>query len=87
MSTPTSYSLTYEAPCSMETGCGQGDCLGKIKFEARPYNFCESVTIQMNLTVLGNVTVVPAEISVGGQVFTPKVIGTVSGPHLVLAVY
>jgi hypothetical protein len=87
MSTPTTYPLTYLTPCEEETGCDQGNCLGKIKFEARPYNFCEDVTIQKDLTVIGNVTIVPPEISVGGQTFTPIVIGTISGPHLVLAVY
>ena len=87
MTTPTTYPLTYQTPCEEETGCGQGDCLGQIKFEARPYNFCEDVTIQMDLTVNGNVTIVPAAVTVGGQTFTPTVINTISGPHLVLAVY
>lgn len=87
MATPTTYSLTYQTPCQEEVGCGEGDCLGQIKFEPRPFNFCEDVTIQMDLTVNGNVTIVPAAITVGGQIFTPKVINTISGPHLVLAVY
>ena len=87
MSTPTTYSLTYQTSCEEEVGCGQGDCLGQVKFEPRPYNFCEDVTIQMDLMVLGHVTIAPAEITVGGQTFTPTVINTVSGPHLVLAVY
>lgn len=81
MSTPTNYDLTYTNPCDDEPGCGEGSCLGKIKFMPRPYNFCEDVTIQ------GDLTVVPSRITVGGQTFTPTVINTISGPHLVLAVY
>ena len=87
MSTPTNYDLTYTNPCDDEPGCGEGSCLGKIKFMPRPHNFCEDVTIQKDCTVLGDFTVVPARITVGGETFTPKVIGTISGPHLVLAVY
>jgi hypothetical protein len=87
MSTPTDYNLTYTDPCDEEPGCGEGSCLGKIKFMPRPQNFCEDVTLQKDCTILGDLTVVPARISVGGQTFTPTVINTISGPHLVLAVY
>ena len=87
MSTPTDYNLTYTDPCDDEPGCGEGSCLGKIKFMPRPHNFCEDVTIQGDLTAIGDVSVVPARITVGGQTFTPTVISTISGPHLVLAVY
>lgn len=86
MSTPTSYSLTYPVPCEVESGCGDPQC-GGPEFNAREQVFCQDVTIQMDLTVNGNVTVVPAAITVGGQTFTPTVINTISGPHLVLAVY
>jgi len=92
MSTPTDYELTYLDPCVDEPGCGDSDCLGKIKFMPRPHNFCDDVTIQKNLTVQGlttttNCTVISPEITVGGQSFVPTVINTISGPHLVLAVY
>jgi hypothetical protein len=36
---------------------------------------------------LGPTSIRPAAITVGGQTFTPIVINTISGPHLVLAVY
>ena len=87
MTTPTDYPLNYGDPCDDEPGCGQGPCLGKVKFMPRPHNFCEDVTLQMDCTIMGDLTVVPSRITVGGQTFTPTVIGTVSGPHLVLAVY
>jgi hypothetical protein len=86
MSTPTDYPLTYESPCETEEGCGQGDCLGKVRFEARPYNFCEDVTIQGDLTVIGNVSIVPAAITVGGQTFTPQVVVGLNGTFTCLAV-
>ena len=53
----------------------------------RPQNFCEDVTLQKDCTINGDLSVTPARITVGGQTFTPTIIGTVSGPHLVLAVY
>lgn len=87
MATPTDYNLDYPDPCTQEVGCGEGPCLGKTLFNPRPQNFCEDVTLQKDCTILGDLTVVPARISVGGQTFTPTVINTVSGPHLVLAVY
>jgi hypothetical protein len=92
MATPTSYELTYDDPCDVESGCGEGPCLGKIKFMPRPHNFCEDVVIQKNLTVAGVTTttdciVTSPKITVGGQTFVPTVIQTMSGPHLVLAVY
>jgi len=87
MATPTDYPLQYGDPCDDEPRCGEGPCLGKIKFLPRPQNFCEDVTLQKDCTINGDLTVVPARITVGGQTFTPTIISTVSGPHLVLAVY
>jgi hypothetical protein len=86
MSTPTDYSLTYTDPCDDEPGCGEGSCLGKIKFMPRPYNFCGDVTIQGDLTVIGNVSIVPAAITVGGQTFTPQVVVGLNGSFTCLAV-
>lgn len=92
MTTPTTYPLNYEDPCDVESNCGDDSCLGKIKFMPRPHEFCEDVTMQKNLSVSGvtsttNLSVSSPEITVGGQVFIPLVIQTISGPHLVLAVY
>jgi len=87
MTTPTEYNLKYGDPCDDEPGCGEGSCLGKIKFMPRPHNFCEDVTIQKDLTVVRNFEVIPSKITVGGLTFKPKEIETISGPHLVLAVY
>ena len=81
MATPTTYTLTYDAPCDVESGCGDAPCGGKPEFNARPQIFCKDATVQGNLSVL------PAAITVGGLTFTPRVIDTISGPHLVLAVY
>lgn len=91
MSTPTDYSLIYPVPCEVEGKCGQVEC-SEPEFNAREQVFCQDVTINMNLTVqgstsLGPTSIRPAEITVGGQTFTPIVINTISGPHLVLAVY
>ncbi len=86
MSTPTDYNLTYTDPCDDEPGCGEGSCLGKIKFMPRPYNFCEDVTIQGDLTVIGDVSVVPARITVGGQTFTPQTVVGLNGTFTCLAV-
>jgi len=54
--------------------------------------FCDNVTVQKNLEVTGesqlsSLSIGTAEITVGGLKFKPTVINTVSGPHLVLAVY
>jgi hypothetical protein len=91
MSTPTTYSLTYPIPCEVESGCGEPQC-GGPEFNAREQVFCQDVTLNMDLTVqgstsLGPTSIRPAAITVGGQTFTPIVINTISGPHLVLAVY
>jgi hypothetical protein len=91
MSAPSNYSLTYPVPCEVEGKCGQIEC-GAPEFNAREQVFCQDVTINMNLTVqgstsLGTTVIRPAAITVGGQTFTPQVINTISGPHLVLAVY
>jgi hypothetical protein len=52
----------------------------------RPYNFCGDVTIQGDLTVIGNVSIVPAAITVGGQTFTPQVVVGLNGSFTCLAV-
>lgn len=92
MTTPTNYPLEYDDPCDVEADCGEADCLGKVKFMPRPHDFCEDVTMQKNLSVAGLTTttdlvVTAPEITVGGQSFVPTIIQTISGPHLVLAVY
>ena len=87
MATPTSYNLEYDLDVCKSGPCGSGKCLGVLFFNTRPQNFCEDVTLQKNCTINGDLTVVPAAITVGGQTFTPTIISTVSGPHLVLAVY
>jgi len=87
MSTPTNYSLSYDDPCSVEGGCGSDQCGGKPEFNARPQIFCRDVDVTGKTTMVGGAEVIPAAITVGGQTFTPKVINTISGPHLVLAVY
>jgi hypothetical protein len=88
---PSSYELIYPVPCEVEGKCGDIEC-GGPEFNARPQVFCQDVTINANLTVqgstsLGQTSIRPAAITVGGQTFTPMVISTISGPHLVLAVY
>jgi hypothetical protein len=40
----------------------------------------------MDLTVNGNVTIIPAAITVGGQTFTPQVIVGLNGSFTCLAV-
>lgn len=87
MATPTTYSLSYDSPCDVEAGCGDSPCGGKPEFNSRPQIFCKDVEMLQTLKVNGRTFIVPAEINVGGQTFTPKVINTISGPHLVLAVY
>jgi len=87
MATPTTYPLEYDDDFCKSGPCGSGPCQGKIFFNTRPQNFCEDVTLQKDCTIYGNLDVIPARITVGGQTFTPTIIGTVSGPHLVLAVY
>ena len=81
MATPTNYDLEYDNPCVVEDGCEVEQCPDQIKFTARPQVFCKEVDM------LSTLTVVPPEITVGGQTFKPTVIETISGPHLVLAVY
>lgn len=81
MATPTTYNLTYDSPCDVEAQCGDAPCGGKPQANARPQIFCKEITVQ------GKTSIVPSEITVGGLTFTPKVIKTISGPHLVLAVY
>lgn len=73
MSTPTNYDLSYDDPFDVEGGCGSGQ--GGVEPSARPQQFCDKVEI------------LPAEITIGGLTFKPTVINTISGPHLVLAVY
>ena len=93
MATPTNYDLEYDNPCAVEDGCEVEQCPDQIKFTARPQVFCNEVDMLSTLTVngetvmVGGANVVPAEITVGGQTFKPTVIQTISGPHLVLAVY
>ena len=64
---------SYDNPLDVEGGCGSGK--GGTEPSARPQQFCEKVEI------------IPAEITIGGLTFKPTVINTISGPHLVLAVY
>jgi hypothetical protein len=87
MATPTDYNLTYDLDICKSGPCGTGNCLGVLYFNTRPQNFCEDVTLQKDCTINGDLSVTPARITVGGQTFTPTVISTISGPHLVLAVY
>jgi len=87
MATPTNYDLEYDLDLCKSGPCGSGPCQGKLFFNTRPQTFCEDVTLQKDCTINGDLSVTPARITVGGQTFTPTIIGTVSGPHLVLAVY
>ena len=86
MTAPSTYTLVYPVPCEVEGGCGTSEC-ATPEFNAREQIFCQDVTINANLTVQGNVSVVPAQITVGGLVFKPTLIETNDGIHLVLAVY
>lgn len=90
--TPTKYTLNYDDPCTSEDNCDGGDCGTKTQFTARPTVFCREITGNSSLTIAGNATLATANIqaaviTVGGQAFRPTVINTISGPHLVLAVY
>jgi hypothetical protein len=87
MATPTDYNLDYDLDICKSGPCGTGNCLGVLYYNTRPQQFCEDVNLRKDCTINGDLTVVPAKITVGGQTFTPKVISTISGPHLVLAVY
>jgi hypothetical protein len=87
MSTPTTYPLEYDDDFCQSGPCGTGPCLGIKFYNTRPQDFCEDVVLRKDCTIIGDLTVTPARISVGGYTFTPLVIGTISGPHLVLAVY
>lgn len=73
MSTPTDYDLSYDIPLDVEGGCG--DVPGGIEPSGRAQQFCN------------NVEIIPPEITIGGLTFKPTIINTISGPHLVLAVY
>jgi len=97
--TPTKYTLNYDDPCTSEdNGCDGGDCGTKTQFTARPTVFCREITGNSSLTIAGAATIrgnatlataniQSAVITVGGQAFRPTVINTISGPHLVLAVF
>jgi hypothetical protein len=85
MATPTNYTLTYDQPCDVEGGCGSDPC-GKPEFNARDQIFCKDISV-IGSTDLGQTNIRPSAVTVGGQTFTPLVINTISGPHLVLAVY
>jgi hypothetical protein len=76
MATPTNYSLKYpdEDEFCKSGPCGTGDCLGKMYFNTRPQNFCDDVTLQKDCTIVGNVTVTPAEITVGDITYAETVI-------------
>lgn len=63
-----------------------------MQITARPTEFCREIIGDSTLSIaglatLGAATVRADSITVGGQVFRPIVINTISGPHLVLAVY
>lgn len=71
-----------------ELGCGSlVPGAPTVKEQARSTIFCKDVTINGSLTVKTSCEIIPAAIGVGGQTFVPTVIQTISGPHLVLAVY
>jgi len=71
-----------------ELGCGSSvPGSPTVKEQARSTIFCKDVTINGSLTVKTSCEIIPAAIGVGGQTFVPTVIQTISGPHLVLAVY
>jgi hypothetical protein len=73
MATPTSYNLTYDVPCDVESGCGDAPCGGKPNFNPRPQVFCEGVSV------------LPAAITVGGITFTPKTVVANNGTFICLA--
>lgn len=75
--------------------CGYRSEMG-TRMRSRPQNFCESVTIASTLSVSGpttmseavasNVTVTGPSITVGGMTFVPRMVMTLEGPVMVLAV-
>lgn len=87
MTTPTTYNLSYDSPCDVESQCGDVPCGGKPQANPRPQIFCKDVNMLQTLTVQGKTSVVPSEITVGGLTFKPTIIEAYSGTHLVLAVY
>lgn len=71
-----------------ELGCGSSvPGAPTVKEQARSTIFCKDVTINGSLTIKTSCEIIPAAINVGGTNFVPTVIQTISGPHLVLAVY
>lgn len=79
MATPTTYNLTYDAPCDVEAGCGDVPCGGKPEFNPRPQIFCKDATVQ------GNMFVAPDQIFVGGARYTPQLVEAVNGFFICLA--
>jgi len=91
MATPTNYDLEYEDSSNSEQGCATSECPDKLRFVSRSHKFCRDVFIQGTLNVdkmstfIGGVNIIPSEITIGCLKFTPKIIETISGTHLVLA--
>jgi hypothetical protein len=73
MATPTTYTLTYDTPCDVESKCGEAPCGGKPNFNPRPQIFCDDVSV------------LPAAITVGGITFVPRFIAAQNGTFLCLA--
>jgi len=73
MATPTTYNLTYDAPCDVEAGCGDSPCGNTPEFTPRPQVFCRDVRVQADTTSQGDLFVVPAQVYVGGIKFVPTV--------------
>lgn len=90
MATPTTYPLDYDDPCNEELGCDLY-CVDKIRFVGRPRVFCEDVTLQMNLEVMGNtvidgtLTVNTPAVIVAGRTYVPSIIAGLNGAFYVLA--
>lgn len=60
---------------------GLENFFGKDGFQAgQPGLFKEDIYLEKDIIIAGSIIM-------GGQRFTPKVINTISGPHLVLAAY
>lgn len=60
---------------------GLDNFFGKSGFQAgQPGLFKEDIYLEKDIIIAGSIIM-------GGQRFTPKVINTISGPHLVLAAY
>jgi hypothetical protein len=85
MATPTTYSLTYDAPCDVEAGCGDAPCGGKPEFIPRPQIFCKDVRVQGSETVQGDMFVVPEQIFVGGARYSPQEVVAANGTFICLA--